>query len=137
MKRLMNWAIVPTTLALLAITAPIAASNPIQTPLRSPVTVQGNSGGSQSNNSCRGFMFSGTPSQVVRVTESMASLRFRVEGQGQLALLITGPGNPICIPASGNAINVPGVWQQGSYSVFVGDRPNTSNSFTLSITQEN
>jgi hypothetical protein len=85
-------------------------------------------------------MFSATPNQIVQVTQPATSLRFTVEGSGQMALLITGPGNPICIPAeqgAGSSINVPGVWQQGTYSIFVGDRSNTGSPFTLSITQEN
>jgi hypothetical protein len=139
MKNLMHWMAAPTALAIALVIAPSAYSNPVQTPLNSTVVVRGNSGGAQSNNSCRGFMFSATPNQVVRVTEPATSLTFAVQGSGQMALLITGPGSPICIPAEQGAggISVPGVWQQGSYSVFVGDRANAGSAFTLSITQDN
>jgi hypothetical protein len=136
MKLRLSWAIAPVALAVVLANASVVSSNPVQTPLASPVVITGNSGGSESNPSCRGFSFPNNPNQVVRVTESAASLRFRVEGSDQFALLITGTGNPICIPASGGTIEIPGVWQQGTYSVFVGDRSG-SNPFTLSISQEN
>lgn len=139
MKNIVRWAIAPLVLTATLTTAFMAQANPVQTPLSSPVVVRGNSGGSEAHESCRGFMFPDAPTQVVRVTSAGTSLRFRVEGEGQMALLITGPSNPICIPADGSsgAIEVPGVWQQGAYSVFVGDRANTSNPFTLSIRQGN
>ena len=138
MKTKFNWAIVPATLTMVLAIAPAAFSQTARTPLSAPIVVRGTSGGSQTHDSCRGFNFSDTPTQVIQVTEPSTALRFNVEGGGQLALLITGPNNPMCIPsASGSAINVPGVWQQGTYSVYVGDRPQTSNAFTLSITQGN
>jgi hypothetical protein len=116
---------------------PVAMANPVQTPLQSPVVVTGNSNGSQANDSCRGFQFTGTPTQVVRVTQPNTALRFRVEGNGQLALLVTGANNPMCVPSAGSVIEVPGVWQPGTYSLYVGDRADSSTPFTLSVTQDN
>jgi hypothetical protein len=134
MKTYFNWALATVTMAVVAI-APMASANPVQTPLNAPVVVSGSTGGSEANDACRGFMFSNTPSQVVQVTEPVASLRFRVEGTGQLALLITGMNNPICVPATsdGGVIEVPGVWQQGRYAVYVGDRTGGGHSYQLSI----
>jgi hypothetical protein len=134
MKTYLKLAFAAAALSIAAI-APLASANPVQTPLRAPVVVSGSTGGSQANDACRGFMFSATPSQVVQVTEPVASLRFRVEGTGQLALLITGMDNPICVPATsdGGVIEVPGVWQQGSYSIYVGDRTGGGHSYQLSI----
>lgn len=139
MRSRINWAIAPTAIALtFAIASTAAYGQTARTPLNSPIVISGNTGGSQSNESCRGFKFPNAPNQVVQVTEAATSLRFSVEGSNQMAVLITGPGNPLCIPAeSSGTIQVPGVWQQGTYSVFVGDRSNGNTPFTLSITQEN
>jgi hypothetical protein len=138
MKSSIHWKAIPTALALSLAIAAIASSNPVQTPLTSPVVVEGNSGGSQSG-AC-GFV-SANPNQVVRVTEPFASLTFTVEGGGQPTLLITGPnGQNQCVIAdnlSGGKIQIPGVWTEGNYSVFVGDLNQSSYPFRLSIVQEN
>jgi hypothetical protein len=133
MKRI-NWMLIPTALATTLAIATAAHGNPIQTPLSSVMTVTGNSGGSQSSQ-C-GFI-AGAPNQVIVVNQP-TPLRFKVQSQGQPTLWITGPVNR-CVMAdnySGGAIEVPGVWQQGTYSVFVGDRTQGSHPFTLSISPE-
>lgn len=135
MKRPVRWLAIPAALAAVFTLAPAAQSNPVQTPLATPVTVTGSSGGSQSSQ-C-GFI-PGNPSQVVVVNQP-TSLRFKLQGQGQPTLMIQGPVNR-CVMAdqfSGGVIDVPGVWEQGTYSVFVGDRTQTSHPYTLSITQIN
>ncbi|HEY9625736.1 MAG TPA: hypothetical protein V6C84_00405 [Coleofasciculaceae cyanobacterium] len=134
MKRL-NWLIFPSILATTFAIASAAIGNPIQTPLTSAVTVTGNSGGSQSSQ-C-GFI-AGTPSQVVVVSQT-TPLRFKVvQGAGQPTLRITGPVNQCAMAegSSGGTIEIPGVWQPGTYSVFVGDRAQGSYPFTLSISPE-
>jgi len=138
MKLNQKWMIVPALLTL-AIALPNAAyANPVQTPLSAPVIVQGSSNGPQSGQ-CS--VASSTPTQVVRVTEAVTSLRFSVQGSGEPTLLITGPsGRNQCVMAdslSGGAIQVPGVWEQGTYSLFVGDRAQGNHPYILSITQEN
>ncbi len=134
MKRV-NWLIFPSVLATAFAIAPMAYGSPIQTPLANAITVTGNSGGSQSSQ-C-GFI-SGTPSQVVVVSQP-TPLRFKVvQGAGQPTLRISGPVNQ-CAMAEGSAggtIEIPGVWQPGTYSVFVGDRAQGSYPFTLSISPE-
>lgn len=139
MRLLLNKAIIALSSGLVLFTAPIALSELVRTPLSSTIEVRGSSGGTQTNNSCRGFMFSSTPAQTIEVTEASTPLEFSVAGSGQVALLITGTGNPLCIPSSqpGGTIVVPGVWQRGTYSVFVGDRSEIGSSFTLSINQGN
>lgn len=137
MKRQLQHAIALMAIAGISGMMPAAMANPVQTPLQSPVVVTGNSNGSQANNSCRGFQFPGAPTQVVRVTQPNTALRFRVEGGGQLALLVTGMDNPMCVPSAGSSIEVPGVWQPGTYSLFVGDRDSSNSPFTLSISQDN
>jgi len=110
----------------------------VQTPINNTVVVQGTSGGSQSS-SC-GFI-SGSPSQVVRVTEPFAALRFRVEGGDSTTLLIQGPdGRNQCVMAdslAGGVIEVTGVWDQGRYTLFVGEQNQArTNPYTLSVVQE-
>ena len=130
-----NWMVIPTALAMTFSIAATTHSNPVQTPLASPITVDGNSGGAQSSQ-C-GFI-AASPNQVIVVAQP-TPLRFKLKGEGQPTLWITGPVNR-CVMAdgySGGTIEVPGVWQQGTYSVFVGDRTQGSHPFTLSISQEN
>jgi hypothetical protein len=135
MKRKRNWLVFPTAFAATLAIATVAYSNPVQTPLASPVTVNGSSGGGQPSQ-C-GFI-SNTPSQVVVVNQPTA-LRFKLQGQGQPTLWITGPVDR-CVMADGlsnGEIELPGVWEPGTYSVYVGDLAQGSHPYTLSITQEN
>ncbi|PSB22996.1 hypothetical protein C7B76_01735 [filamentous cyanobacterium CCP2] len=135
MKRQINWFVFPTALAATLTIATTAHSNPVQTPLASPVTVNGSSGGGQSSQ-C-GFI-SGTPSQVIVVNQPTA-LRLQLQGQGQPTLWITGPVNR-CVMSDGlsnGELEVPGVWEAGTYSIYVGDLAQGSHPYTLSITQEN
>jgi hypothetical protein len=132
--------LIPTALALtvaIATAANQAAhSDPVQTPLASPVTVSGSAGGSQSSQ-C-GYI-NPTPSQVLVVNQT-APLRFKVQSQGQPTLWIKGPVDR-CVMADSFAngtVEVPGVWEKGTYSIFVGTVQQVgSQPFTLSITQEN
>ncbi len=135
MTRSTNWTAIPTSLIATLAIAAAAHSNPVQTPLTSPVTVTGSSGGSQQSQ-C-GFI-SGTPSQVIVVNQP-TPLRLQLQGQGQPTLWVTGPVNR-CVMAdkfSNGKLEIPGVWAQGTYSVFVGDLSQSSHPYTLSITQEN
>jgi hypothetical protein len=111
-----------------------SASADVQTPISAPVTVRGSSGGSQSSN-CGNIPNS--PNEVVQVTSSAANIRVRVEGQGQPTLLIRGLNNPICLLADNGNIEFTGRLEPGTYSIFVGNRAEAGQSFTLSITQEN
>lgn len=142
--RQLNWFALPTALASLTAGCALALglsgtaiANPVQTPLASTVVVSGNANGGQAGQ-C-GYV-PGTPTQVVRVTEDFTSLRFSVQGSGQPTLMVTGGGRTQCVMAdrfSQGAIEIPGVWERGTYSVFVGDRAQGSHPFTLSITQGN
>jgi hypothetical protein len=138
MKLLMKALIAPVAL-LATLTAATVAYADVQTPIPSGQSVsRGSSGGSQSSQ-C-GFIAS-SPNEVVRVTGGNASLRFTVQSEGQPTLLIQGPGGRNqCVMAdsySDGTIEVPGVWEQGTYSVFVGDRDQASHPYTLTIVQEN
>lgn len=137
MKIFKRWMVVPITLATVLSVAGVANAGTSETPLQSPVVVNGTSGGPQSSQ-C-GYI-AGSPNQVVRVTQPLTPIRFRVQGAGEPTLLINGPnGRSQCVLAdsySGGTIEVPGVWEPGTYSVYIGDRARGSHPFTLSITQE-
>jgi len=135
MKKRFDWMTVPTAIAMTMAIATSVYSSPVQTPLAAPITVSGNSGGSQASQ-C-GFI-STEPNQVLVVNQP-SPIRINLQGQGQPTLWITGPSNR-CVMADADAngtIEVPGVWEQGTYSVFVGDMTPSGHPFTLSITQEN
>jgi len=135
MKKRFNWMTIPTAIAMTMAIANTVYSTPVQTPLAAPITISGNSGGSQASQ-C-GFI-STEPNQVIVVNQP-SPLRIKLQGEGQPTLWITGPANR-CVMADAAAngtIEVPGVWGPGTYSVFVGDMTQNSHPFTLSITQEN
>lgn len=135
MKKRFDWMTIPTAIAMTMAIATSVYSTPVQTPLPAPITISGNSGGSQSSQ-C-GFIPT-EPNQVLVVNQP-SPIRIKLQGQGQPTLWITGPSNR-CVMADADAsgtIEVPGVWEQGTYSVFVGDMTPGGHPFTLSITQEN
>ncbi len=131
--------LVPLLMATATVLAvsPVAASQMAQTPIQpNPLIISGLSGGERPT-SC-GFIPS-NPSQVVSVNKAMANLTFQVTGGGEPTLFISGPnGQTFCIPAdsgSGGRINVPGLWEQGNYYLFVGNRQAGNFPFTLSIVE--
>ncbi|MGJ3247196.1 MAG: hypothetical protein ACFE0I_14130 [Elainellaceae cyanobacterium] len=128
----------PIALAALLALSSVAFGDTVRTPIQSAVTLRGTSGGSQSSR-C-GYIDS-QPDHQVQVTEAFTSLRFRVESGGQPTLLIQSQsGQSECAMAdgfSGGSIEIPGVWEQGTYSVYVGDRAGGSHNYTLSIRQQN
>jgi hypothetical protein len=133
MKRSIDWMLVPTALAATLALTSVASANTVQTPLAAAVTISGSSGQTQSQ--C-GFN-AGSPTQVVVVNQP-TPLRFKVQSQGQPTLWITGPVER-CVMADGSAggsIEVPGVWQPGTYSVYVGNQAQGGQPYTLSIIPE-
>ncbi len=116
--------------------SPVATSQMAPSIQPNPLIISGLSGG-QRPTSC-GFI-PDNPSQVVSVSKPMANLTFQVTGGGEPTLFISGPnGQSFCIPAdngSGGRIVVPGLWEQGSYYLFVGNRQSGNFPFTLSIVE--
>jgi hypothetical protein len=116
----------------------VALGELVRTPIQSEVTLQGNSGGSRSSQ-C-GYI-ANQPNHQVEVTEDFTSLRFRVTSGGQPTLLIQSQGGQSeCVMADGfsdGSIEIPGVWERGVYSVYVGDRGGNRHSYTLTIRQRN
>ena len=132
MRRVNNWMPLPTAIAATLAMAAMAVAQ-VQTPLASEVMVSGSSGQVQSQ--C-GFI-ANAPSQVLVVNQP-TPLRFRVQGQGQPTLWIRGPVER-CVMAdgfSGGKIEVPGIWQPGTYSVYVGNQAQAGQSYQLSIIPE-
>ncbi|MEO0407660.1 MAG: hypothetical protein AAF289_09945 [Cyanobacteria bacterium P01_A01_bin.135] len=116
----------------LAVAGPVRSER-IQTPIQTH-QVRGTSGGDRQT-SC-GFI--GSPALQIQVTEPMASLQFRVTGGGSPTLYVTSGQTQDCAMSdslSGGAVELPGVWEQGSYRVFVGDRNGDAHPYQLSVTQ--
>ncbi|MBD2744576.1 hypothetical protein [Coleofasciculus sp. FACHB-1120] len=143
MKRLREWIVIPTTLALILTGAGAARSDAPVLELSSklpndPVVLSGASGGQTSSN-C-GYI-SQTPNQVVRITaDRIDYLRLSIQSSGEPTLLVDGPGGRFCVladSASGDKPEISGVWPQGVYNVYVGDRAGGTHPYTLSITGQN
>lgn len=147
MKNYAAWMVVPVAIAAAFAVTPAAYGDTITTPLPDAavnssgyptVSLTGTSGGSVSDAQCGHI--AANANHVVRVTEDFTALRYRLTSGGSPTLLIKGPeGRNQCVMAdsfSGGAIEVPGTWTTGAYSVFVGDQNDGSYSYTLTITQE-
>lgn len=137
LNRIRSFAVVPTAIALLVSLAGYAQAQAVLIAANSPtVTLRGVSGGPKKSSGCAGFV-ANTPNHVVQVTED-SNLRFSLQAAGEPTLMISGPsGQTFCVQAdslSGGRIDIPGRWNQGNYTVFVGDRNKGQQSpYTLSI----
>lgn len=143
MKINSHWMVVPTVLALMATATtatygkvPVLELNPgFNT---DPLTFTGQSGGQKQTKDCG--KIAATPNHVIKLSNDFKYLRLSVQSSGQATLLIQEPsGRRICVSAdslSGGMIESPGYWNQGSYSLYIGDRTGSSNPYTLSITQK-
>lgn len=138
MKISKNWMVVPTSLLMLLTSfgATKAFSAPINPGFQpDPLVINGTSGGSVTSRGCG--MIGAAPNYVVNLATNFSYLRFSVQSAGQPTLLIQGPSGSSCVQAlPGGNINVPGFWEKGTYSVYVGDRAGGQHPFTLSITQK-
>lgn len=137
MKSHKRWSVVPTTIAAVLALSGIASSQVVAIAPNSPeVTLNGNSGGVKKDSGCAGFVAE-TPNHTIKVTAA-SNLRFSLQGTGQPTLLIMGAkGQTVCVQAdsmSNGKIEIPGRWSEGDYLVYVGDRAQVSNPYTLSIT---
>ena len=135
-----KWAGLPTLVAAMVLALATSATAQMRTPLSSEVSARGNSGGAQSS-SC-GFI--GSFSQTIQVTESFTGLRIRVQSDSSSAtptLFIQGPGGRNqCARAdsfSQGLIEVSGVWEQGTYTVHVGEpTAGAAHAVRLSVLQQ-
>ena len=140
MKRFKSWLLIPATATALLVSAGQALSqSAITTPMSSSVTVEGLSGGSTSG-SC-GYM-SDTANQVIQVNEEFASLDIQVsavDNSGNpvdtLTLMIDGPGFSECLQTNSGSIEAPGLLDQGTYEIYVGDSSGNRYNYELTISQ--
>lgn len=102
-----------------------------------PIQVTGMSGGQQKDSSCAGYI-AATPNHRIEITAD-SDLKFVLQAAGQPTLLIrSSTGQDFCVPSdsySGGKIEIPGRWSQGTYDIFVGDRNQGQNPYTLSISR--
>jgi len=104
-------------------------------------TIEGLSGGFTDSQGC-GFI-SDTPSYEMNLESRMDYMRLTVEAAGgQPTLLVVGPnsGDSFCVlgdEISGLKPEISGVWEPGSYQIYVGDRTNTQHKFVLDISTDN
>lgn len=138
MKTFKYWTVVPAALVMLLSSVGAVLAQPTQiTPgfQPDPLTVTGTSGGSQASKGCG--MIRATPNYAVNLANNFNYLRFTVQGAGQPTLLIQGPNGSSCVQAvPGGNIEVPGYWEKGMYSIYVGDRAGGQHPYTLTITQK-
>ena len=101
-----------------------------------PLTISGKSGGFEKSN-CGNI--SKTPSQVLKVSESLPYLRLTVESQGKPTLLIDGPEGRFCVLGDSYSEEKPeisGYWQAGEYLLYIGSLSPEQHEYTLSISQQ-
>ena len=101
-----------------------------------PLTISGKSGGFEKSN-CGNI--SKTPSQVLKVSESLPYLRLTVESKGKPTLLIDGPEGRFCVLGDSYSEEKPeisGYWQAGEYLLYIGSLSPEQHEYTLSISQQ-
>lgn len=102
--------------------------------------IRGSSGGSVESKNC-GFI-AATPSYTISLSERTDYLRMLVEANGgKPTLLVIGPKaeDSFCVLgdlSAGLNPEISGVWEPGTYQVYVGDRSGESHQFTLSISTD-
>lgn len=139
MKNFKRWLGIPIAVAIALGTASTALSQVVAITSNSQtIQLSGLSGGSkQDSKGCAGSIGS-APNHVVQVVED-ANLQFMLQASGEPALLIrSSSGQDFCVPAdsySNGKITIPGRWNKGTYSVYVGDRAKGKHPYTLSISR--
>jgi len=141
MKRLKQWMIVPTTLAMLLANTGLLHSQTVQrlAPGFNALELRGTS--AQGNNCQVGNI---QPQHTVTLEQDFGSLNFSLQSTGQSALIIeplNPAGKPVasarqCVLASapGQTVEAPGYWEGGTYHIYIVDSAGGQN-YTLSISQ--
>ena len=76
---------------------------------------------------------------VIEMTQPFPYLRFSIESEGEPILIIEGPGGRFCVLAdnySGNHPEISGLWDAGTYNIYIGNRTPGDYSYTLQISQQ-
>ena len=103
--------------------------------------ITGESGGSNDSQGC-GFI-SNTPNYKMNLEQRTDYMRLTVQANGgQPTLLVLGPnaGDRFCVlgdETSGLKPEISGVWESGSYQIYIGDRLGGQHQFTLDISTDN
>lgn len=103
--------------------------------------IKGKSGGAVDSQGC-GFIAS-SPNYEMNLERRLDYMRLTVKSAGgQPTLLVLGPNaeDSFCVlgdEISGLKPEISGVWESGSYQIFVGDRQGDRYQFTLDISTEN
>lgn len=76
---------------------------------------------------------------VISLTQPIPYLRFSIQSEGEPILIIEGPGGRFCVLAdnySGDNPEISGLWDAGTYNIYVGNRTPGNYSYTLQISQQ-
>ena len=101
--------------------------------------IQGSSGGPVNSVNC-GFI-ANSPNYTINLPERVDYMKITVQaGGGQPTLLVIGPqaNDSFCVlgdRGSGLQPEISGVWEPGTYNIFIGDRTGTRHKFTLNISR--
>ncbi len=140
MKLFKNWIVVPTALVAILTSITLVSADPLPiTPnfKPDPIVLTGISGGAKDSQGCG--KIGEQPNHVIRLSNNFKYLRFSVEGEGDLTLLIESPsGSRSCVlydSAAGGKVQSSGFWEIGTYLIYIGDRSGQKHNYTLSITQ--
>lgn len=139
MKTFRRWLVIPITAAIALGAASTVLSQAVAiTPNSQTIQLNGTSGGSKRDNKGCAGSIAPAPNHIVQVTED-TNLQFTLQASGEPALLIrSSSGQDFCVPAdsySNGKITIPGRWNKGTYSVYVGDRAKGQHPYTLSISR--
>lgn len=125
-----------TSVLTIASAASAQASQAVVVAPNSPVTtLTGIAGGPKKDTSCAGFI-ADQPNYEVTVTEDL-DRSFTAKGGSDITLLIVNnTGKKFCVQAdstSNGTAELPGRWEKGTYSVFIGNRKQSQSPYTLVI----
>ena len=101
--------------------------------------IQGSSGGPVNSVNC-GFI-ANHPNYTISLSQRVDYMRITVQAVGgQPTLLVVGPqaNDSFCVlgdRGSGLQPEISGVWEPGTYNIFIGDRTGDRHKFTLNISR--
>ncbi len=101
--------------------------------------IRGSSGGPVNSVNC-GFI-ANSPNYTINLPERVDYMRITVQAVGgQPTLLVVGPqaNDSFCVlgdRGAGLQPEISGVWEPGTYNIFIGDRTGTQHKFTLNISR--
>lgn len=76
---------------------------------------------------------------VIEMTRPFPYLRFSIQSAGEPVLIIEGPGGRFCVLAdnySGSNPEISGLWDAGTYKIYIGNRIPGDYAYTLKISQK-